>query len=89
MNGVDHPQHYQSGNGIEVIQVVEAYRLGFHLGNVIKYVLRCEKKGATIEDLEKAKWYLQREIDIRSGAIKELDKIQLEQADEHRSCKTL
>lgn len=56
------PPHYQSG-GIEVIDVIEAFGLGFHLGNVVKYVLRAGRKGDALEDLEKAAWYLDREID--------------------------
>ncbi len=57
------PDHYKKG-GFEVIDVIEAYELGFNLGNVIKYILRAgEKEGnPPIQDLEKAKWYLEREI---------------------------
>jgi hypothetical protein len=58
---VDHPPHYQCG-GMEVIDVIEAYQLGFNLGNVVKYVLRCMAKGKAIEDLKKARWYLDRQI---------------------------
>jgi len=58
---VDHPDHYQSGP-IEVIEVIEAFELGFCLGNAIKYILRAGKKGDRREDLEKAIWYLKREI---------------------------
>lgn len=59
--------HYCSG-GIEAIDVIEAYKLNFSLGNVIKYVLRCGHKGSdsdAIRDLEKAKAYLEREIEHR------------------------
>ena len=59
---VHNPSHYKSG-GIEVIDVIEAFELGFHLGNVVKYVLRAGRKGDALEDLEKAAWYLDREID--------------------------
>lgn len=59
---VDHPEHYQ-GYRYEVIDIIEDYNLGFNLGNVIKYVLRANKKGHLIEDLKKAKWYLEREIE--------------------------
>lgn len=59
---IDHPTHYQSEAGIEVIDVIEAFSLGFNLGNVVKYILRSPKKGATLQDLEKAKWYLERQI---------------------------
>jgi hypothetical protein len=61
-NAVNHPDHYQSNSGIEVIDVIEAFSLSFALGNVIKYVLRSRNKGKLIQDLKKAKWYLEREI---------------------------
>ena len=60
---VNHPAHY--AGPVEVIDVIEGYVLGFHLGNVVKYVLRADRKGAAIEDLEKARWYLDREITRR------------------------
>ena len=62
---VDHPKHYQSKNGVEVIDIIEEFGLGFHLGNVIKYVLRAGHKSNELEDLEKAKWYLERVIDLK------------------------
>lgn len=58
---VDHPTHYQ-GKGLEAIDVIEAFELGFSLGNAVKYILRAGKKGDKKEDLKKAIWYLQREI---------------------------
>jgi hypothetical protein len=58
---VDHPDHYQGGK-FEVIDIIEDFKLGFHLGNVVKYVLRAGKKDATIQELEKARWYLDRYI---------------------------
>ena len=57
---VSHPSHYNQG--IEAIDVIESWGLNFSLGNVIKYTLRAPYKGKEIEDLEKAKWYLEREI---------------------------
>jgi hypothetical protein len=58
-----HPAHYKSG-GIEVIDIIEAYGLGFCLGNVVKYVLRAGRKQPNaVEDLKKARWYLDREIE--------------------------
>lgn len=63
MEKVNHPEHYQSKN-YETIDIIEDYKLGFHLGNVIKYILRADKKGNEIEDLEKAKWYLDRYINL-------------------------
>ena len=61
---VDHPTHYQSQTGLEAIDVIEAFGLGFNLGNVAKYILRSEKKNG-VEDLKKARWYLNREIEKR------------------------
>ena len=57
---INHPPHYNEGN-IEVIDFIEDKKLGFHLGNVVKYICR-ESKGNYLEDLEKAKWYLDREV---------------------------
>lgn len=63
---VNHPPHYTSHpSGIECIQVTE--HMGFNLGNVIKYLWRSDEKGSPIEDLEKAAWYLNREIARRKG----------------------
>lgn len=59
---VNHPDHYQ-GNKFEVIDIIEDYDLGFSLGNAIKYILRADKKGNRKQDLKKAIWYIQREID--------------------------
>ena len=59
---VNHPPHYKSDSGIESIDVIEGFGLNFHLGNVIKYILRHNKKGKPLEDLKKARWYLDREI---------------------------
>lgn len=58
---VDHPAHYTSG-GIETIDFIEAKGLGFNLGNVVKYVTRAGKKEDLLQDLKKARWYLDREI---------------------------
>ena len=61
MENVNHPIHYVQG--IEPIDVIESWGLNFSLGNVIKYTLRAPYKGKQIEDLEKARWYLDREIE--------------------------
>jgi hypothetical protein len=58
---VNNPSHYQ-GQGLEAIDVIESFNLGFNIGNVIKYLLRAGKKGIYIQDLQKAQWYLNREI---------------------------
>lgn len=60
---VNSPDHYQSDSGMEAIDVIEEFNLNFNLGNVVKYVLRAEKKSdSAITDLKKALWYLQREV---------------------------
>ena len=58
---INHPPHYTAG-GIEVIDFIEAKGFGYNLGNVVKYISRAGKKGSTLEDLQKALWYLNREI---------------------------
>jgi len=58
---VNHPAHYTAG-GIETIDFIEAKRLGYNLGNVVKYITRSGHKGNQLEDLRKAQWYLSREI---------------------------
>lgn len=55
------PSHYQTDK-YQVIDIIEGFNLDYHLGNVIKYVLRAGKKGDKIEDLKKARWYLDRVI---------------------------
>lgn len=64
MNNVDHPSHYADGK-IEVIEYIEDKKLNFHRGNAVKYISRAGKKDPAneIEDLQKAIWYLQREIE--------------------------
>ncbi len=56
---VNQPPHY-TFSAIEPINVVEAWDLGFHLGNVLKYVCRAKHKGAELQDLKKAAWFLDR-----------------------------
>lgn len=64
---VNHPCHYTSHpSGIECIQVTE--HMGFNLGNAIKYIWRCDLKKNAIEDLKKARFYLDREIAKREAA---------------------
>ena len=64
---VNSPPHYTNG-GIETIDFIEAKDLYYRLGNVIKYVSRAEKKGEPLQDLKKALWYLQRDIELREKA---------------------
>jgi hypothetical protein len=63
---IEHPQHYTSHpSGIECIQITE--HMGFNLGNALKYIWRCDLKHDAIEDLKKAKWYIEREIARREA----------------------
>lgn len=63
---LNHPPHYGGSDNIyETIKVIEAWNLGFHLGNVIKYISRAGKKTKNpVEDLRKALWYLNRYIEL-------------------------
>jgi hypothetical protein len=63
---VNSPPHYTHG-GIETIAVIDAWGLGFSLGNVVKYIARAEHKGTPVQDLEKALWYLKHEIERRKA----------------------
>ena len=58
---VNHPPHYKVG-GIETIDFIEAKSLNYNLGNVVKYLTRADHKGNKLEDLQKAQWYLAREL---------------------------
>ena len=58
---VNHPEHYKVG-GIETIDFIESKELGYNLGNVVKYITRSDHKGNKLQDLQKAQWYLNREI---------------------------
>jgi len=69
---VDHPSHYGGKENVyEAIKVIDAWRLNFSLGNAVKYIARADKKGKPIEDLKKALWYLNHEIEIREAATHE------------------
>ena len=63
---VNHPAHYTSHpSGVECIEVTR--HMSFNLGNAIKYIWRADLKGNSLQDLEKAAWYIQREIDKRKA----------------------
>lgn len=63
-NPVNHPKHYTSHpSGVECIQITE--HMGFNLGNAVKYIWRADLKANAVEDMKKAVWYIQREIDKR------------------------
>ena len=61
-DAIQRPAHY-TFSAVEPIDAIEAWQLGFHLGNVVKYIARAGRKGNRIEDLKKARWYLTREIE--------------------------
>ena len=66
MEHVNHPKHYGGqDNPYEAIKVIDAWELGFSLGNTVKYISRAGKKGkdTELEDLRKALWYLQHHIE--------------------------
>ena len=60
-DAVNNPAHYKVG-GIETIDFIEAKKLNYNIGNVVKYLTRADHKGNKLEDLRKAQWYLTREI---------------------------
>ena len=60
-DNVNNPSHYNTGT-IEVITVIEDWKLNFNLGNAVKYIGRCEHKNNKKEDIKKAIWYLEREL---------------------------
>jgi hypothetical protein len=60
---VNKPEHYQY-SPIQPIDVIDAWELDFYLGSVIKYISRFKKKGKPLEDLEKALWFLNKELEI-------------------------
>lgn len=67
-DAINHPAHYTSHpSGVECIQVTEHF--GFNLGNAIKYIWRADLKGAALDDLKKARWYIEREIVRRQPAV--------------------
>ena len=71
VEAVEHPAHYNSGR-IEVIDFIEDQELGFSLGNAVKYIARAGRKNGAdrgTEDLQKAIWYLQRELSLRDGTL--------------------
>ena len=69
METVNHPRHYRSDTGFEAIAVIEAWGLGFCLGNVVKYIARYGHKGSKIETLKKCIWYLQRELNKEEAKL--------------------
>lgn len=68
-DNITSPDHYQGKSGCQAIDVIENFELNYNLGNVIKYVLRCRKKGELLNDLKKACYYLRREIKSIEGGL--------------------
>lgn len=66
---VNHPAHYKAPNGLEAIDVIEGFGLGFHRGNSVKYLLRAGKKDDAAQDVRKARWYIDRDIERMHGAL--------------------
>lgn len=75
---VHHPEHYGGDTTYEAIKVIDAWGLGFCLGNCVKYICRADKKGTPLQDLKKAAWYL-------NHYIEQLEK-EAGYAEEGRSC---
>lgn len=61
-HSINHPAHYTQGT-IEVIEVIEDWKLPYHLGNAVKYIGRAGHKDNEVEDIKKAIWYLERYSD--------------------------
>ena len=72
---VNHPKHYTAHpSGIECIQVTE--HMGFNLGNAVKYIWRADLKNDAVEDLRKAKWYIERELQKRIAVDQDIPSYQ-------------
>ncbi len=67
---VNHPPHYTQGK-YEVIDIIEDWELNFRVGTALRYIGRAKHKGKYLEDLQKAVWYLQREIAKHSRRFKQ------------------
>jgi hypothetical protein len=67
-DNINHPKHYTNhASGVECIAIAE--HMSFNLGNAIKYLWRADEKGAPIDDLRKAAWYIEREIAKRGKLL--------------------
>lgn len=74
---VNHPSHYTDGK-FETIEAIESWRLGYHLGNAVKYISRAGKKSkdTELEDLRKARWYIKRYLDYHHQETESLDSME-------------
>jgi len=61
---INSPPHYRKRGGPEVIEVIESWGADYHLGNAIKYLYRWDLKGSARENIEKARWYINRRIEL-------------------------
>ena len=64
---INHPPHYKEG-GIETIDFIEAKKFNYNIGNAVKYLSRYKHKDSPIDDLKKARWYIDREIGVVEGS---------------------
>lgn len=78
MNNVEHPSHYAEGRKYEPIDVINDWGLNFNLGNTIKYISRAGRKNNIIEDLKKAKFYLDYEIKKLADREEEISEPKME-----------
>lgn len=69
-SAINHPSHYGGDTPYETIKVIEAWKLNYNLGNCVKYISRAGKKDDLIQDLEKARFYLDREINNLKKELK-------------------
>lgn len=83
---VNRPKHYAEGREYEPIDVINDWELGFNLGNTVKYISRAGRKNNAIEDLEKAKFYLEYEIKRLKEEIRTCPKCESSQDNGHRRC---
>ncbi len=74
---INHPKHYNVGK-YEVIDVIEDWKLDFHLGNAVKYIARAKYKENEIDDLKKGEWYLDRKISNLCIVIEHLENAKIE-----------
>lgn len=74
---INHPSHYTDGK-FETIEAIESWRLGYHLGNAVKYISRAGKKSkdTEIEDLRKARWYIKRYLDYHHQEVGSFDAVE-------------
>jgi hypothetical protein len=76
---INHAPHHRADSPYETTRVIEEWNLGWHLGNVLKYIARHELKGDELGDLKKAQWYLNRRIALMetlNGSIEERGQVE-------------